>query len=106
MSSFNDSRLRPPNRSCVACRTSTSTFGVRLSISDPTFSFLGGVVPEALDLFLAIEAQAFSLRVPECFFSMYSPVRSDGTARADRDRLMEDIRFAAKSVRPLFSLHS
>ena len=48
---------------------------------------------------LAIEAQAFSLRVPECFFSMYSPVRSDATARADRDRLMEDIRFAAKSVR-------
>jgi hypothetical protein len=28
MSSSNDSRLRPPNRSCVACRTSTSTFGV------------------------------------------------------------------------------
>ena len=50
---------------------------------------------------LAIEAQAFSLRVPECFFSMYSPVRSDATARADRDRLMEDIRFAAKSVRSI-----
>ena len=65
-------------------------------------------VPEpALNLstsLLAIEAQAFSLRVPECFFSMYSPVRSDGTARADRDRLMEDIRFVAKSVRPLLSL--
>ena len=29
-SSSNDSRLRPPNRSCVACRTSTSTFGVRV----------------------------------------------------------------------------
>lgn len=48
---------------------------------------------------LAIEAQAFSLRVPECFFSMYSPVRSGATARAERDRLMEDIRFVAKSVR-------
>lgn len=29
-SSSNDSRLRPPNRSYVACRTSTSTFGVRV----------------------------------------------------------------------------
>lgn len=45
-----------------------------------------------------MEAQAFSLRVPEYFFSMYSPVRSDATARAERDRLMEDIRFVAKSV--------
>jgi syntaxin-binding protein 1 len=30
---------------------------------------------------------------------MYSPSRSDNTARADRDRLEEDIRFIAKSVR-------
>jgi syntaxin-binding protein 1 len=30
---------------------------------------------------------------------MYSPVRSDATARAERDRLEEDIRFVAKSVR-------
>ncbi len=48
--------------------------------------------------FLAIESQAFSLRVPEYFFSMYSPRRSDATARAERDRLTEDIRFVAKSV--------
>jgi hypothetical protein len=48
--------------------------------------------------FSAIEAQAFSLRVPEYFFSMYSPLRSDATARAERDRLTEDIRFVAKSV--------
>ena len=33
---------------------------------------------------------------------MYSPLRSDATARAERDRLTEDICFAAKSVR----LHS
>jgi hypothetical protein len=46
-----------------------------------------------------MEAQAFSLRVPEHFFSMYCPIRSDATARAERDRLMEDIRFVAKSVR-------
>jgi syntaxin-binding protein 1 len=30
---------------------------------------------------------------------MYSPVRSDAHARAERDRLEEDIRFVAKSVR-------
>jgi syntaxin-binding protein 1 len=45
-----------------------------------------------------MEAQAFSLRVPEHFFSMYCPIRSDATARAERDRLMEDVRFVAKSV--------
>ncbi|KAH9977523.1 Sec1-like protein [Russula compacta] len=48
--------------------------------------------------FWAIEAQAFSLRVPEYFFSMYSPPRSDATARAERDRLEEDVRFAAKCI--------
>jgi syntaxin-binding protein 1 len=47
----------------------------------------------------AMEAQAFSLRVPEHFFSMYSPPRSDATARPERDRVEEDIRFLAKSVR-------
>jgi syntaxin-binding protein 1 len=36
--------------------------------------------------------------MPEYFFSMYSPLRSDATARPERDRLTEDIRFAAKSV--------
>jgi syntaxin-binding protein 1 len=46
-----------------------------------------------------MEAQTFSLRVPEHFFSLYSPPRSDATARAERDRAEEDIRFAAKSVR-------
>lgn len=35
---------------------------------------------------------------------MYSPVRSDATARAERDRLMEDIRFVAKSVCSVFPL--
>lgn len=51
-----------------------------------------------------MEAQAFSLRVPELFFSMYSPPRSDATTRAERDRLEEDIRFVAKSVRIVASL--
>jgi len=57
-------------------------------------------IERALNLLtlLAIESQTFSLHVPEYFFSMYSPLRSDATARAERDRLTEDIRFAAKSV--------
>ena len=35
---------------------------------------------------------------------MYSPPRSDATARAERDRLEEDVRFAAKCVCSIFSL--
>jgi syntaxin-binding protein 1 len=79
----------------VACRTSTSTSGVRLIVL-----VLLRNNRESLShiTFLAIESQVFSLHVPEYFFSMYSPVRSDATARAERDRLTEDIRFAAKSV--------
>ncbi|KAH9975721.1 ras opposite [Lactifluus volemus] len=65
--------------------------------SSPAERFLRGLQDLYVN-FWAIEAQAFSLRVPENFFSMYSPSRSDNTARADRDRLEEDIRFAAKSI--------
>lgn len=50
---------------------------------------------------LAIEAQAFSLKMPEQFFGMFSPARSEGTAKAAKDRLEEDVRFVAKSVRDL-----
>jgi hypothetical protein len=73
-----------------------STFRVRADLGSSLLSSFADLGPPH---FLAIEAQAFSLRVPEHFFSMYSPVRSDATARAERDRLMEDIRFVAKSVR-------
>ncbi|KAI0251793.1 Sec1-like protein [Lactifluus subvellereus] len=65
--------------------------------SSPAEPFLRGLQDLYVN-FGAIEAQAFSLRVPEHFFSMYSPVRSDATARAERDRLEEDIRFVAKSI--------
>lgn len=50
---------------------------------------------------LAIEAQAFSLKMPEQFFGMFSPARSEGSAKAAKDRLEEDVRFVAKSVRDL-----
>jgi syntaxin-binding protein 1 len=65
--------------------------------SSPAEPFLRGLQDLYVN-FWAIEAQAFSLRVPEYFFSMYSPLRSDATARAERDRLTEDIRFVAKSI--------
>ncbi|KAI0306079.1 Sec1-like snare protein [Multifurca ochricompacta] len=65
--------------------------------SSPAEPFLRGLQDLYVN-FWAIEAQAFSLRVPEQFFSMYSPPRSDATARAERDRLEEDIRFVAKSI--------
>ncbi|KAI0272325.1 Sec1-like protein [Gloeopeniophorella convolvens] len=65
--------------------------------SSPAEPFLRGLQDLYVN-FWAIEAQAFSLRVPEYFFSMYSPPRSDGTARGERDRLAEDVRFVAKSI--------
>jgi syntaxin-binding protein 1 len=47
----------------------------------------------------AIEAQAFSLKAPSLFFSMYSPPRTENEYRAGRERLDEDIRLVAKRVR-------
>ncbi|KAH9004485.1 Sec1-like protein [Lactarius hatsudake] len=65
--------------------------------SSPAEPYLRGLQDLYIN-FWAMEAQAFSLRVPEHFFSMYSPPRSDATTRAERDRVEEDIRFAAKSI--------
>ncbi|KAH9000092.1 Sec1-like protein [Lactarius akahatsu] len=65
--------------------------------SSPAEPYLRGLQDLYIN-FWAMEAQAFSLRVPEHFFSMYSPPRSDATTRAERDRAEEDIRFAAKSI--------
>ena len=42
--------------------------------------------------------------MPAHFFSMFSPPRNDAAARASRDRIDEDIRFAAKVVRRAPSL--
>ncbi|KAF8659882.1 hypothetical protein AX16_001766 [Volvariella volvacea WC 439] len=47
--------------------------------------------------FWALEAQAFSLRDPGLFFSIYSPPR-DNSWRVARDRLEEDLRFASKII--------
>ncbi|KAI0284481.1 Sec1-like protein [Russula brevipes] len=65
--------------------------------SSPAEPFLRGLQDLYVN-FWAIEAQAFSLRMPEHFFSMYCPFHSDATARAERDRLEEDIRYVAKSI--------
>ncbi|KAI0035357.1 Sec1-like protein [Vararia minispora EC-137] len=48
--------------------------------------------------FWAIEAQAYSLKMPEQFFNMYSPPRNDAGVRGARHRLEEDLRFVAKSI--------
>ncbi|TFK74997.1 Sec1-like snare protein [Pluteus cervinus] len=48
--------------------------------------------------FQALEAQLFSLQDPSLFFSMYSPPRSDASAKAARDRLEEDLRFVSKAL--------
>jgi syntaxin-binding protein 1 len=50
---------------------------------------------------VAIEAQAFSLKAPGLFFSMYAPPRTESEYKAGRERLEEDIRFVAKRVCPL-----
>jgi syntaxin-binding protein 1 len=58
---------------------------------------------------LAAEAQVFSMKAPELFFSLYSPPKSDNAAKAARDRLEEDIKFASKVVchdlTPILSLN-
>ncbi|KAG8780786.1 vacuolar sorting protein VPS33/slp1 [Serendipita sp. 397] len=48
--------------------------------------------------FWAIESQVFSLYSPSHFFTMFSPPRSPSAQRAARDRLDEDLRFAARCI--------
>jgi hypothetical protein len=50
----------------------------------------------------AIESQAFSLKSPEHFFSLYSPPKTDNAFKASRERLEEDIKFMSKMVRLFF----
>ena len=50
----------------------------------------------------AVESQAFSLKSPEQFFSLYSPPKTDNAFKASRERLEEGIKFMSKMVR-LFS---
>jgi len=48
--------------------------------------------------FWALEAQAFSLKLPGSFFNIYSPPRSESAFRSARDRLEEELRFASKMI--------
>jgi syntaxin-binding protein 1 len=48
--------------------------------------------------FWAVEAQAFSLFSPSSFFAMYSPPKTPSIQRSARDRLEEELRFAARAV--------
>ncbi|KAG6866598.1 hypothetical protein C0991_002088 [Blastosporella zonata] len=55
------------------------------------------VLKEVFLNFWATEAQAFSIQKPELFFSLYSPPK-DGTFKAARIRIEEDLRFASKMI--------
>ncbi|KAA1469037.1 Sec1-like snare protein [Dentipellis sp. KUC8613] len=65
--------------------------------SSPAEPFLKSL-QELFINFWAIESQAFSLKLPSQFFSMFSPPRNDSTTRASRDRLEEDIMFVSKQI--------
>lgn len=63
----------------------------------PANDFLQGVADMYIN-FWAIESQAFSLYTPSHFFSMFSPPRTPSAQRAARDRLDDDLRFAARCI--------
>ena len=67
----------------------TSISGVREP--RPVFSF-------CFDAPAAIESQAFSLKLPEQFFSLYSPPKTETAFKVSRERLEEDIKFISKMV--------
>ncbi|KAI0091472.1 Sec1-like protein [Irpex rosettiformis] len=48
--------------------------------------------------FWAVESQAFSVRRPASFFTLFSPPRSDSAFKASREQLEEELRFAAKLI--------
>ncbi|KAI0079338.1 Sec1-like protein [Panus rudis PR-1116 ss-1] len=68
----------------------------RLTAS-PAEPFLKGLQDLYLN-FWAIEAQAFTVKQPGSFFSLYSPPRNDSAFRPARDHLEEELRFAAKMI--------
>ncbi|KAF9784931.1 Sec1-like protein [Thelephora terrestris] len=75
-------------------------------ISDQLLGELAGSVDAQLlkhvgDLysnFWPIESQAFSLKLPEHFFSLYSPPKTDSAFKASRERLEEGIKFMSKMI--------
>lgn len=59
------------------------------------------IILRLLNLILALEAQAFSLKSPELFFDMYSPPRNEQAAESSRKLLHRDLQLASKRVRLL-----
>jgi hypothetical protein len=55
---------------------------------------------------LAAESQAFSLKRPANFFTMFGPPRNDSAFKAAREQLEEELRFSAKMVRDVRLLFS
>ncbi|KAI0319969.1 Sec1-like protein [Amylostereum chailletii] len=65
--------------------------------SSPAEPYLKGL-QELYINFWAIESQAYSFKLPEQFFNMFSPPRNDAAVRVARDRLEEDLAFIAKCI--------
>ncbi|PFH51850.1 hypothetical protein AMATHDRAFT_84920 [Amanita thiersii Skay4041] len=65
--------------------------------SSPAEPYLKGL-RELFINFSVLEAQTWSLQMPELFYSAYSPPRNDAQYRGARNRLEEDLRFASKMI--------
>ncbi|KAF9647199.1 Sec1-like snare protein [Thelephora ganbajun] len=65
--------------------------------SSPAERHLKGVKDLYLN-FWPIETQAFSLKLPEQFFSLYSPPKTNNAFKGSRERLEEDIKFTSKMI--------
>ncbi|TDL23876.1 Sec1-like protein [Rickenella mellea] len=68
-------------------------------INSPAEPFLA-CLTELYVNFWAIESQAFSIKSPSFFFSIFSPPRSPSASavKAARDRLMEEMQFTSKCI--------
>ncbi|KAH8075867.1 Sec1-like protein [Cristinia sonorae] len=65
--------------------------------SSPAEPYLRGLKDLAAN-FWPIESQAFSLKMPGMFFSMYGPPRNDAAFKPLRDHLEEELHFAARVI--------
>ncbi|KAH8116520.1 Sec1-like protein [Phellopilus nigrolimitatus] len=68
-----------------------------LLTQSPAIPFLACVTELYLN-FWPVEAQAFSVEAPAMFFSMFAPPRGEQKIKAARERLMEELRLAARHI--------
>ncbi|THH29778.1 hypothetical protein EUX98_g4412 [Antrodiella citrinella] len=65
--------------------------------ASPAEPFLKGLKDMFVN-FWPIESQAFSVKMPGSFFSIYSPPRNDNSFKPLRDHLEEELQFAARVI--------